>query len=126
MPLVLATIAVLAIIYLVPMAVYGAASGLGLVELPAEASPRTFLLGILVTKLGTAVAFVLILALSGAMWSERWLLYGVIWLAMFAASELGDAISGRSSWPEAVLGIVSEAIYAPAAAFAAHQTLGLG
>jgi len=125
MTTVLAVLAVLAIIYVVPFAVYGVAGALGQLELPTEASPRTFLFGVLVTKLGTAIAFVLVLQLSGATWAGRWLLYGAIWFAMFAASEVGDAISGRSSWREAILGIVSEAVYAPAAAFAAHEILGL-
>jgi len=120
----LATAAVLAIIYVVPLVVYGSASALGWLKAPTESSPAAFLSGILVTKLGTAVAFVLILQLSGATWADRWLLYGLVWLAMFAASELGDAISGRSSWREAGLGILSEIIYAPAAAFAAHGILG--
>jgi hypothetical protein len=122
-PLVLATIAVLAIIYVVPLLVYGAASALGAAELPTESSHQRFLLGVLVTKLGTAVAFVLLLQMSAAVWVDRWLLYGLIWFGMFAASEVGDAISGRSTWREALLGIVSEAIYAPASAFAAYSLL---
>lgn len=123
MSLVTATVVVLAIIYLVPLLVYGPASALGWVEIPAESSPRAFLLGVLVTKLGTAAAFVLLFWLSGQVWADRWLLYGLIWFVMFAASEIGEAISGRSAWPEALLGIVSEAIYAPSAAYAAHRIL---
>jgi hypothetical protein len=122
--LVLATVAVLAIIYVVPLVVYGSASALGGMELPTESSPRRFLLGVLVTKLGTAVAFVLLLQLTSTAWTDRWLLYGLIWFAMFAASEVGDAISGRSGRREAVLGSLSEAIYAPASAFAAYKILG--
>ena len=94
-------------------------------DLPAGASPRRFLLGVLVTKLGTAVAFVLLLQLTGTAWVDRWLLYGLIWFGMFAASEVGDAISGEGTWREALLGILSEAIYAPASAFAAYRLLGL-
>ena len=123
--LVIATMAVLAIIYVVPLVVYGAASTLGGVELPTESSPQRFLLGVLVTKLGTAIAFVLLLQITSAAWVDRWPLYGLIWFGMFAASEVGDAISGRSTWQEASLGILSEAIYAPASAFAAYSLLGI-
>ena len=125
MPLVLATLAVLVIIYVVPLLVYGAASTFGGLEFPAESSPQRFLLGVLVTKLGTAVAFVLLLQLTSTAWAHRWLLYGLIWFGMFAASEIGDAISGRSTWREALLGILSEAIYAPASAYAACRLLGV-
>ncbi len=83
------------------------------------------MLGILVTKLGTAIAFVLLLQLTATVWVDRWLLYGLIWFGMFAASEVGDAISGRSTWREAWLGILSEAIYAPASAYAAYSLLGV-
>ncbi len=124
MSVVIATMAVLAIIYVVPLVLYGAASRLGGLELPTESSPQRFLLGVLVTKLGTAVAFVLLLEMTSAVWIDRWLLYGLIWFGMFAASEVGDAISGRSTWREASLGILSEAIYAPASAFAAYRLLG--
>ncbi|MBS3974157.1 MAG: hypothetical protein KGZ89_04745 [Actinobacteria bacterium] len=118
-----AVLAVLAIIYVVPFVVYGIASAFGGVELPQEVSPRRFLLGILLTKFGTAVAFVIVFWLTSAVWADRWLAYGAIWFVMFAASEIGEAVSGRTSAKEAVLGILSEAIYAPAAAFAAHAIL---
>lgn len=121
----LAIAAVLAIIFLVPLLVYGAASATGRVALPSEASPGRFLGGVFVTKLGTAVAFVLILQVSQAAWSGHWFAYGAIWFAMFAASEIGDGISKRSSWPESVLGIVSEALYAPTSALVASVILGI-
>jgi len=60
---------------------------------------------VLLTKFGTAVAFVMILQLSRSARTDQWFLYGVIWFVMFAASEIGDGISGRSSWREAILGL---------------------
>jgi hypothetical protein len=123
---VLAFLAVLAIIYVVPVVVYGAASAFGRAERPTESSPQAFLLGVLVTKIGTALAFVLLLWLSPDYWVDRWLVYAMIWFTMFSASEVGDAISGRQGWREAMLGVISEAIYAPAAAYAAYQILGIG
>ncbi|MDZ4168250.1 MAG: hypothetical protein U1E26_01155 [Coriobacteriia bacterium] len=126
MSIVLAIAAVLAIIYVVPFVVYAGASALGLAEIPAEVSPQRFLLGVLITKLGTAVAFVLILHLGSPAFSVGWLTYSLIWFGMFAASEIGDAVSTRSSWSEAMLGVLSEVIYAPAAALAAFAILGIG
>jgi hypothetical protein len=123
---VFALVAVLTIIYLVPVVVYGAASARGWADRPTESSPQAFLLGVLVTKVGTALAFVLLLWLSRDYWVDRWLVYALIWFAMFTASEVGDAISGRQRWREALLGVVSEGIYAPAAAYAADQILGIG
>ncbi|MHB1018374.1 MAG: hypothetical protein ACYC2X_10890 [Coriobacteriia bacterium] len=125
MTFVFALAAVLAIIFVVPFVVYGAASSLAGVQLPAESSPRRFLLGVLITKLGTAAAFVLILQLTGELWIGRLGLYALVWFGMFAASEIGDAVSGRSTWREAWLGVLSEAIYAPAAAYAAFRILGI-
>lgn len=125
MSVVLAICAVLAIIYVIPFVVYATASALHLVDIPAEASPRQFLLGVLVTKAGTAAAFVLLAQMSGAV-AAAWPAYALIWFVMFAASEVGEAISGRSTWPEAGLGMLAEAVYAPAAALAAFAILGIG
>ncbi|MDZ4178316.1 MAG: hypothetical protein U1E29_03650 [Coriobacteriia bacterium] len=116
---------VLAIIYFVPFVIYAGASAIGLVNIPAEASPQRFLLGVLIIKLGTAAAFVLILVLGSPVFSFGWLTYALVWFAMFATSEIGDAVTTRSSWPEALLGIISEAVYAPAAALAAFAILGI-
>jgi len=117
---------VLAIIYLVPFVIYAGASALGVVDIPAEASPQRFLLGVLIIKLGTAAAFVLVLFLGSPVFSFGWLTYALIWFAMFAASEIGDAVTTRSSWSEALLGVLSEAVYTPAAALAAFAILGIG
>lgn len=125
MPVVFAIAAVLAIIFTVPFAVYGTGSALHLVDVPREASAQRFLLGVLLTKLGTAAAFVLILHLGAPALAGRALLYSLIWFAMFAASEIGDALSGRSSRQESLLGVISEALYAPAAALAAYAILGI-
>lgn len=126
MTLMLAIAAVLAIIYIVPFIIYAGASALHLAELPAESSPQRFLIGVFLIKLGTAVAFVLILHLGWSASGTGWPAYALIWFAMFAASEIGEAVSGRSRWAEALLGVLSEAIYAPAAALAAFAILNIG
>jgi hypothetical protein len=123
---ILAITAVLAIIYIVPFIIYAGASALRLVDIPADTSPQRFLLGVFITKLGTAVAFVLILHLGWSGSGPGWPAYSLIWFGMFAASELGEAVSGRSRWAEALLGVLSEAIYAPAAALAAFAILNIG
>jgi hypothetical protein len=120
---VLAVLLVLLIIYVVPFVVYGVASVLGGPKPPDTASPARFLGGVFVTKLGTAIAFVALFALARGVWQGQWLLYGLIWLVMFALSEVGEAISGRTSVPEAVLGIVSECLYAPLSALAVSRLL---
>lgn len=117
--------AVLAIIYVVPFVFYAGASALGVLAVPESASPQAFLLGVFVTKLGTAVAFALLAYLAAAAWEGRWVQYAAVWFVMFAASEIGDAISRRATWPEALVGIVAEAVYAPAAAAAAFAILDL-
>ena len=114
---IMAVLLVLLVIYVVPFAVYGGASVLGALRPPTTASAGRFLLGVLLTKIGTAVAFVAIFAASRAIWGPRWILYATLWFVMFAFSEFGEAVSGRVTKAEALLGIVSEAIYAPVSAF---------
>ncbi len=124
--IVLAIFVVLLTIYAVPFVIYGLASVFGGLRPPATASVGEFLLGVLVTKLGTAIAFVVLFNATKAVWGERWLLYASVWFLMFAFSEVGEAISGRTTQIEAALGILSEAIYAPLAAFFAQWFLGRG
>jgi hypothetical protein len=119
---VLAVLVVLLIIYVVPVVVYGFASVLGGLKPPETASPARFLGGVLVTKLGTAIAFVTLFALTRGAWQGQWLLYGLLCLVMFALSE-GEAVSGRAGVPEAGLGIVSECLYAPLSALAVGRLL---
>lgn len=121
---VLAIVLVLIIISVVPFVVYSVASLVTALEPSDEGSPLWFLLGIFVSKLGTAIAFVLILVLAHESIGSRWLLYGLVWLLMFAIGEIGQAIGPRYSWTFAVLGIISEAIYCPLSAYVAWRLLG--
>jgi hypothetical protein len=121
--LILTILLVVVVIFVVQFVVYGAANVAGVLAFPSSASPGTFLLGVLVTKVGTAVAFVVIFGLSKAIWGPRWLLYGLIWFAMFTLTELGGAVSGRSTNIEAALGVCAEAIYAPLSAFLTKRLL---
>jgi hypothetical protein len=115
---------VLVIIYVVPFLVYGAASAVAGLQPPDTASPVRFLSGVLVTKVGTAVALVLLFKLANPAFHERWLLYAAAWFVMFALSEVGDTISGRTTVTEAGLGVLSELIYVPAAVYATRWMVG--
>jgi len=124
--LTMAILVVLLVIYVVPFVVYGGASVIGGLRPPSAASTERFLLGVLITKLGTAIAFVSIFAATKAFWGPRWLLYAVAWFVMFVLSELGEVVWGRTTAVEAVLGVASEAIYAPLSAFITQWLLGRG
>jgi hypothetical protein len=51
--------------------------------------------------------------------ANNWVMYGLVWAAMFAVVELGQAIGpDYSKKKEAVAGIISEFIYFPVAAAA--------
>lgn len=57
---ILSIVLVLAIIYIVPFMVYGLGVAVAGLKTPSGVSPAQFLLGVLVSKTGTALAFVLI------------------------------------------------------------------
>ena len=101
--IVFAILLVLLAIYLVPFIVYGVASAFGSLRPPETSSPARFLLGVLITKVGTAVAFVIIFSASRNVWGSQWLVYALVWFLMFALSEVGEAVAGRTSLIEAVL-----------------------
>lgn len=122
MRVLMVVILVWAILFAVPFAIYGSASKF--VDLTPPVGPAwRFLSGIAVTKLGTALVFVALFAFSRDVWREHWVLYGGMWFVAFAASEIGDAIRMASSLDEAILGILSEAVYAPVSAFAMSRLL---
>jgi hypothetical protein len=121
-----ATLLVLLVIYAVPFLVYGLASALTGLAPPTAASPVEFLLGVLVTKIGTAIAFVALFEASQSLWRPHWMRYAAIWFVMFALSEAGDALSGRSTAFMAALGVLSEAIYLPLSALLVRKLLRTG
>ena len=122
MRVLVAVILVWALLFAIPFAVYGSASTF--LDLKAPVGPAwRFLCGVAVTKLGTTAAFVALFALSRDAWRGHWPLYGSIWFAMFAASEIGDVVRMATGIDEAILGILSEAVYAPASAFVINRVL---
>ncbi len=122
---VLSILVVLAVIYTVPFLVYGLSSVVVGLKTPEGASPARFLTGVLVSKIGTALAFVLIFYLARDSLSGQWLLYASFWWLMFVFDEIGQAIGPRYSLAEAIAGVVSETIYLPLSAYLTHWLLGV-
>jgi len=116
---------VLAIIYIVPFLVYGLASVVTGLKTPEGVSPARFLVSVLVSKVGTAIAFVLIFYIARSSLSEQWFLYAAIWWLMFIIGEIGQAIGPNYSWKEAIAGIISETVYLPLSAYATNWLIGL-
>ncbi len=115
---------VLAIIYIIPFIVYGLGSVFAGLKPPEGASPARFLVSILVSKLGTAIGFVLIFYIAREELSSRWLLYAGLWWLMFIIGEVGQAIGPRYTPKEAIAGIISETVYWPLSAFVTHWLSG--
>jgi hypothetical protein len=108
---------------MVPVLVYGAASSLTGLPVPGG-SPIIFLAGVLVSKMGTAFAFVALFYMARNAFADRWLQYAFVWWLMFAFGEVGQAIGPDYSWAEALAGLISEAIYFPLSAYLASWLFG--
>lgn len=119
--LVLAIIAVTLIIFVVPVAVYGTFQATIGAEMPQGSSPLMFLTGVFVEKVGTAIAFCTIFYLARSAFTGKWLVYAAIWWVMFAFGEVGQLFGAGYGWKEAVAGLISEAIYFPAAAWLVNR-----
>ena len=114
--LLLAILATLAIMYVVPLPIYGGLSLVTDIEPPSPDSPGLFMLSVLVVKVGVAIGFVLLFHLARSHWLGDWKTYAGVWWAMFTVMELGQAIVPGYTWLDAFGGIVAEAIYFPASA----------
>lgn len=109
-------ILVLAVIYIVPFVVYAIFSTIAGLKTP-EGSPLMFLLSVFVSKIGTAIAFVMIFYFARNSLSGHWFQYAATWWLMFVIGEVGQAIAPNYSWKEAVAGVISETIYLPLSAY---------
>ena len=121
--LVLNMVLVLAIIYMIPFILYGATSVLTGLNPPAGVSPACFLVSVLVSKLGTAISFVLFFYITRESLKGRWFLYASLWWFMYVIGEIGQAIGPHYSWQEAFVGIISETIYWPLSSFVTNWIL---
>jgi hypothetical protein len=119
-----ATLVVWIILFAVPVVVYGLYSAVTGLAPPGDA-PWLFLTGVAVSKLGTALMFVLLFGLAEVHLKGQWLLYALIWWLMFAFGEVGQAIGPGYSWQEAVPGVVSEAIYLPLSSLVLNRMMRL-
>ena len=122
--IILNIVLVLAVIYIVPFAVYALATVVTNLKPPEGASPSRFLMSVLVSKIGTAIAFVLIFYFARSALSGQWLLYAFIWWLMFVIGEIGQAIGPNYTWTEAIAGILSETVYLPLSAYLTHWLIG--
>jgi len=122
---ILSIIFVSAIIFIVPILVYGLASVVAGLKTPEGASPAQFLLSVLVSKIGTAIAFVLIFYFARNSLSGQWLLYAFLWWLMFVIGEVGQTIGPNYTWKEAIAGIISETVYLPLSAYVTNWLIGL-
>lgn len=114
----------LVVIYVVPFLVYSALTVFGWVKPPENVSPLRFLSSIFVSKVGTAITFVLIFYCARNALSGQWLVYAFLWWVMFVVGKVGQAIGPGYSWKEAVGGIISETIYCPLSAYVTHWLIG--
>lgn len=121
---VLSIIATLLIIYVVPFVLYAAATVVWDLKPPDDVPAWQFLLSVLVSKTGIAVAFVAIYSFAQIGLNRRRLLYASIWWLSFAIGELGQTIGPGYTWREAVVGIISEGIYFPLAAIVTDRLIG--
>lgn len=107
---------VLVIIYIIPILVYGIFSSIAGVK-PPKGSPVKFLVSVLISKVGTAISFVLLFLFAGSALHENWPLYALLWWMMFIIGEIGQALGPGYTWKEAIAGMISETIYVPLSAF---------
>ena len=122
---ILSIVLVLAIIYIVPFLVYGLATIVEGLKPPEGVSPSQFLISVLVSKIGTAIAFVLIFYFARSSLSRQWFLYAFVWWLMFVIGEIGQAIGPNYTWKEAIAGVISETIYLPFSAYVTNWLIGL-
>ena len=112
MTLVLAWLAVFAALFLIPIAVYGAASALTGIQ-PPGGDPRAFFTGVAVSKAGTALAFVGLWLMARDAPGFSPALYVGLWWAMFVLGEAGQALGPDYGRTEAIAGVISESLYLP-------------
>ena len=111
--LILGTASTLLIIFIIPILVYGALAGILNMKTPEGVSPLRFLLGTLVSKIGTAILIAFIFFFAKDVFFDNWILFTAIIFAMFVFGEIGQSLGPNYSWKEALSGILSEAIYLP-------------
>lgn len=121
MQIVIASVLVFLIIFIFPIIVYGLCSKI--MDIPEPEKKIAFLLSVIVQKIGTTIGFVGIFLLGEEQLEPNWLLYSMIWVAMVAVTEIGQALLPNYSKKEAVAGVISELLYFPLAGFVVMRML---
>lgn len=101
------------IIFIVPVLIYGLFTAVFKLKEPEK--KLSFMVGVLIQKIGTALGFVALFYLGKDNFSDHWLLYSFVWFMMFALTEIGQTVMSDYSRKEAIAGIISELIYFPLA-----------
>lgn len=83
----------------------------------------SFMVSILVQKVGSALGFVTLFTIGKEYFVGNWLGYGLIWTIMFTIVEIGQALGPNYSKREAAVGIISEFIYFPLSALVIAKLL---
>lgn len=117
----LCTLLTLAVIYIVPFLVYSLFTVFTDLKSPQGVSPTQFLISILISKIGVAIAFVLIFYYARKAWRGQWLRYAFLWWLMFVTGEVGQAVGPDYTSKEAIAGIISETIYFPISAYIVNR-----
>ena len=112
------------IFFCVPFLAYGTYSALTGREPPDEVSLAVFMASVVLEKIGHTIAFVGLFYLGRGTFRDRWLWYAAAWWSMFVLAEAALAIRSDYSWPEAIAGMISEAIYFPLAALVTRRMIG--
>lgn len=121
MDIFLSSVSTLIVIFVVPILVYSLfVKFAGLKEPDKKLS---FMVSVLVQKLGTTFGFVMLFVIGKEYFNDNWLPYGLVWAVMFAIVEIGQAIGPNYSKKEAAAGIISEFIYFPLAAAVISKVL---
>jgi hypothetical protein len=113
MIILLAVFTTLLTIFVIPIIIYGLFSKFWGLKEPEK--KVEFFINVLIQKVGTSFGFVLLYYLGRESFNENWLIYSMVWILMFAITEIGQAYMPNYSKKEAVAGIISEAIYFPLA-----------
>lgn len=111
MSIILSFIATLIIIFIVPIIVYGLFAKFSGLKEPEK--KKEFFIGVIIQKIGTSLGFVLLYYLGIGNFGGQWILYSMVWVLMFAITEIGQIFMPNYSKKEAAAGILSEIVYFP-------------
>ena len=113
------------IICVVPFVVYGIGSAVAGLKPPEGASAAQFLISVPVSKVGTAITFVLIFYVARNSLGGQWLLYALLWWPMLIIGKIWQAPGPNYTWKEAAAGAISETMHLPLSAYLTNWLIGV-